>query len=181
MSDTSSLQLASGLLQGGQAVGSFVNQQRTAGAIVAQSDFETKLAALQASDAIRRGNESAERVRVETSGTVGSARARLAANGVALDSGSALDIQGQDAGIGALDAQLIRNNAAREAMGYTTNAALSAMGAKQRATAIKAQSYETLATGAAKTYGLFPKQRVPGSANVTIGQAASGTGGDDGQ
>jgi hypothetical protein len=176
--DTGNLQVASGMLQAGDSIGTFVNQQRTAGAITAQSDFDTKLAALQANDAIRRGSEGARAAERRASQTVGAARAGLAANGVDLSSGSAERIQAQDAGMGELDAQLIRNNAAREAMGYTTNAALSALGAQQRAQAIKAQSYATLATGAAKTYGIFPKSTVKmpytgKQSDVSAGDSAS--------
>ena len=173
MSDTSSLQVASGMLQGGEAVGTFVNQQRQAGAITAQSDFDTKLAALQASDAIRRGSAGARAAEVRANQTVGAARAGLAGAGVQLNSGSAAQIQAQDAGMGELDAQLIRNNAAREAMGYTTNAALAALGAQQRAAAIRGQSYATLATGAAKTYGIFPRQTVKPPSGVSAGAATS--------
>jgi hypothetical protein len=154
-----SLRTASGVLSAGNTVASFVNQQRTAGAIVAQSDFDRKLAALQASDAIARGNAAARRIQVATSGEVGRARATLAASGVALDSGSALDIQAQDAGMGELDAQMVRNNAMREALGYTTNAALAGFGARQKASAIEAQSYDTLVTGGMRTYGIFAKKK----------------------
>jgi hypothetical protein len=174
MSDTSSLQLAAGMLQGGQAVGTFVSEQRQAGAIDTATDFNTRLAALQANDAIRRGNVSARMAEVETKGIVGKARAGLAAQGVALDSGSALEIQAQDAGMGALDAQMIRNNAAREAWGITTENTINALGQKQRAGAIRAQSYTTLATGAARTYGIFWNPKTPKTpSGVTAGQATS--------
>ena len=159
MSDVSSLQLAQGLLTGSEAVGGFVADQRTAGAIDTSADFNTRLAALQAQDAILRGNASARKAEVETTGVVGRARASLAAQGVSLSSGSALDIQAQDAGIGAFDAQMIRNNAAREAWGITTETALQNLGQRQRADAVRAQSFETLATGAARTYGLFAKPK----------------------
>jgi len=179
MSDTSSLQLAAGLLTGGEAVGSFVSEQRSAGAIDTAADFNTKLATLQAQDAILRGNASARRAENETTGVVGRARASMAAQGVDLGSGSALDVQAQDAGIGAFDAQMIRNNAAREAWGITTEATLGALGQRQRADSIRAQSFDTLATGAARTYGLFanPKpDKTNGATGITIGQAATTAG-----
>ena len=179
MSDTSSLQLASGILQGGQAVGTFVNDQRQAGAIDTASDFNTKLAALQANDAIARGNFSARQAELQTKGIIGKARAGLAASGVALDSGSALQIQSQDAVIGELDAQMLRNNAAREAWGITTENTLTNLGQKQRADAIRAQSFSTLATGAAKTYGWFSKPKLPTTPSGVSAGAA--TGGDDGE
>lgn len=157
--DTGSLQIASATLQGANTVGGFVNAQRSAGALDAQSAFDTKLAALQARDAIQRGNEAANRTRVATAGEIGTARARLAASGVSVGSGSAAGIQAQDATMGALDEQMIRNNAAREAMGYTAQATLNAFGVKQRANAIRAQSYATLLTGATATMRMFPRSR----------------------
>ncbi len=179
MSDTSSLQVAAGMLQGGQAVGQFVDSQRQAGAIDTSVDFNTRLAALQANDAIRRGNVSAQQAMAQTKGVVGRARAGLAASGVQLDSGSAAQIQEQDSTIGALDAQIIRNNAAREAWGITTENTLTGLGQKQRANAERAQSYATLATGAARTYGIFAKSKLPKTPSGVSVSAA--TGGDDGQ
>jgi hypothetical protein len=167
MAMASSAQIAAGALSGGEAVGSFINQERTAGAIVAQSDFDRKMADLQAQDAIQRGNQAARRAEVATTGEVGRARARMAAGGVSISSGSALDVQVQDATFGELDAQTIRNNAMREALGYKTQAGLSALAARARAQAIEGQAVDTLATGAARTYGMFRKPKVPGLTNTS--------------
>ena len=49
---------------------------------------------------------------------IGRQRAVLAANGVDVNEGSAVDIQVDTAGIGKLDELTIRSNAAREALGY---------------------------------------------------------------
>ncbi|HEY2851129.1 MAG TPA: hypothetical protein VGI97_14720 [Gemmatimonadaceae bacterium] len=176
----SSAQIASGVLSGGEAVGSFVNQQRAAGAILTQSDFDTKLAAIQAQDAISRGSAAARRAEVATTGEVGRARAALAASGVSLSSGSALAVQVQDATFGELDAQTIRNNAMREALGYKTQAGLSALAARAKATSIENQSYETLATGSARTYGMFAKGKIPGIGGKSggPGMTVAGDGGD---
>ncbi|TDY26305.1 hypothetical protein B0G81_6815 [Paraburkholderia sp. BL6665CI2N2] len=54
----------------------------------------------------------------QTSQMIGAERAAMAANGVDLDSGSALRIQGDTAKLGDVDAMTIRNNAARQAYGY---------------------------------------------------------------
>lgn len=169
--DTGQLQIAAGTAQTASTIGTFANAQRSASAIVAQSDFEAKLAALQATDAVQRGSEAAERERIQTETAVGSAKARLAASGVTVGTGSAARVVEQDSTLGALDQQMIRNNAAREAFGYKANAELNQLGARQRAAAIRAQSYDTLLTGAAKDYGLFPKRKLlqPTTSDVDSG------------
>lgn len=172
--DTGSLQMLSATTQGVSTVGNFVNAQRQAGALVAQSDFDAKLAAVQATDAIQRGSEAANRTRVAVAGEVGTARARLAASGVQLGSGSAAGIEAQTKTFGALDEQMIRNNAAREAMGFTTQATLDQLGARQRANAIRDQSYATLLTGATATARMFPKSRFTN----TVTPSNSDSGGD---
>lgn len=149
--------VASAVLSGAQAVGGFINDQRKAGAIDTSAKFNTELADLQAQDAIIRGGAAARKQELLTSGEVGRARAAMAAGGVQLSSGSALDVQAQDAAIGAFDAQMIRNNAAREALGITTKQALDNLGSRAEAEAYRNQSIETLATGAARTYGMFKK------------------------
>ncbi|PRZ51227.1 hypothetical protein BX589_12068 [Paraburkholderia fungorum] len=54
----------------------------------------------------------------QTAQMIGGERAAMAANGVDLNSGSALRIQGDTAKLGDVDALTIRNNAARAAYGY---------------------------------------------------------------
>ena len=171
-------QVMTAILTGGSAVGSYVNATRQAGAVVATSDFDTKLAAMQAQDAILRGNVAARAREVAGTGEVGSARARMAAQGIDVSSGSAVDVQGQDAYFSELDAQTIRNNAAREAMGYTTQAALNKLGARAKAQSIEDQGIETLATGAARTYGIFAKNKIPGGKTTFAGAGDSSGSGD---
>lgn len=68
-----------------------------------------------ANDAEARGKIAAQNKNEETALLIGRQRAALAANGVQVDTGSALDITSDTAGIGALDALTIKNNADREA------------------------------------------------------------------
>lgn len=82
-----------------------------------------QIATYQADDALLRGNVAASRRIVQTKQTIGAQRVALAAQGVDVNSGSAADIQENSAAIGAIDAQTIKNNAAREAWGYKMNAA----------------------------------------------------------
>lgn len=72
----------------------------------------------QAADAQRRGEVAETEQRRKVRMLAGTQRAALAASGVQLDQGTALDILGDTAAMGELDALTIRNNAEREAYGY---------------------------------------------------------------
>lgn len=87
------------------------------------ADMNADMADAQARDAITRGQEEERRHRQSVQGLIGRQRAALAAQGVDVNSGSALDVQADAAKFGALDAVTIRNNAAREAWGYRVQAA----------------------------------------------------------
>ena len=87
--------------------------------------------------------------------TIGAQRATAGASGVAIDSGSILDAQTDTSKFGALDQATIRNNAAREAWGITTQSTLNADAAKQRSAAMRTQAFDTLINGAVKTYGIY--------------------------
>lgn len=99
-------------------------------AIKSQSQFQAQqlegnaaLSEIQAQDAIKRGQNDARRLRIQTRQSVGSARAALAAQGQDLASGDALAIQQDLVGFGAEDEETIKNNAWREAFGYRSQAA----------------------------------------------------------
>lgn len=85
--------------------------------------YNARVAEAQAVDAIERGELEESRQRSSTQQLIGSQRARLAAQGIEIDSGSALEVQEDTAALGEMDALMIRNNAAREAWGYRTQAA----------------------------------------------------------
>ena len=76
------------------------------------------IAEQQAADARKRGEIAEAEQRRKTVNIKGSQKASIGASGVALDSGSPLDILGDTAAFGELDALTIRNNAEREAYGY---------------------------------------------------------------
>ena len=76
----------------------------------------------QATDATNRGSLAEKQYRLQVSQLAGRQRASLAANGVVVDSGSALDITTDTATLGEQDALTIRSNAAREALGYKQQA-----------------------------------------------------------
>lgn len=87
-----------------------------------QLGFNARLSDLAAQDAIRRGQEDAQRHRTATKGLIGSQRASLAAQGIEIDSGSALEIQQDTRALGELDALTIQNNARRQAWGFKVQA-----------------------------------------------------------
>jgi hypothetical protein len=75
------------------------------------------LAEWQAQDALQRGARSEQTQRLKTAQLRGTQRARLAANGVALDEGSPLALLQDTDYMGELDANTIRDNAGKEAWG----------------------------------------------------------------
>lgn len=161
------------MITGVQTVSTFASQQREARARQQQGTFEqqayernAQLADLQAADAVARGTVSGYQRGQQVRAAIGDARASLAGQGVTLDTGSALDVQSDIASLGALDIATIRNNAAREAWGFTTQAAdlrsrgiLARAGADAAALGMRADSINTLITGAGRTYGLY-RQKV---------------------
>lgn len=85
-------------------------------------DQNAQIADYQAEDALARGRVNEKMMRRQTEQTIGSQRAGLAAQGVDINRGSALETQASAAYLGELDALTIRNNAAKEAWGYRVQA-----------------------------------------------------------
>jgi hypothetical protein len=77
---------------------------------------------MEAADATRRGEVMAQRQGLRTSLMIGRQRATAAAQGVDVNSGSALDLQAQAARMGVVDQHTIRMNAYKEAMGIRMGA-----------------------------------------------------------
>ena len=105
-------------------------QQQAGQAQQASANFQAQVARnnqivaeRQAQDAILRGAGLETEKRFETQRLIGQQRAALAANGVVVSQGSALDITAGTAGLGELDALTIRNNAQREAFGFRARGA----------------------------------------------------------
>lgn len=73
------------------------------------------LAGMQARDAIQRGEINASNQRIRTAQLIGTQRAAMAANGVALDEGSPLRVLDDTAFMGEKDALTILDNSNREA------------------------------------------------------------------
>lgn len=108
--------IVGGAAQTTGAVANSINTRRTANANAALADQ-------QAADALARGQSNEFNSRLKTAQLKGTQTARMAANGVALDSGSPLDVLTSTDMMGAVDANTIRDNAAKEAYGYKSQAA----------------------------------------------------------
>lgn len=99
-----------------QAIRAEANFQRS------QLEMNRKIAEMQANDALRRGAKEKRDVETQTRQLIGAQRAAMAAQGIEVDTGSALDIQKDTATLGRMDALTVRMNAYREAWGYKFNA-----------------------------------------------------------
>lgn len=113
----------------GQAVGGLFTASAQAKSIESQAAFQrqqfemnSKLADLNAADAIRGGEREIVQFKRQVKQVTGSQRARLAAQGIEIDSGSALDVQLDTAKEAELTVNTIRNNAYRQAWGYKMEA-----------------------------------------------------------
>jgi len=97
--------------------------QKQEGAFQSQQlQANSRIANLQADDAIFRGNQDALEHKKKVRQLIGSQRAAAGAQGIEINDGSALDVQADAAGYGEVDALTIRNNAFREAWGYRVQA-----------------------------------------------------------
>lgn len=120
------------------------------------------LAEEQAADATARGREAELRQRFRMRQLVGAQNTAFAGQGVDISVGSPVDVKTGDQAIGEMDALTIRENAAREAMGFRKQAEIyryqgdmALRGAHNQAAATKWQSYGTLANFAGDMFELY--------------------------
>jgi hypothetical protein len=158
------LTAASGLMQ-------YSSQKKAAANASAEGDYQgaaldqnATLADQQAQDAIARGAVTEHQQRTAVRSTIGSQRAALAAGGVDIGSGSAADVQANTAQLGEMDALTIRNNAARQAWGYSveaaqdrSKAAYARQGGKTAAQGYNNAAVGSLLTTGASLYGQYKK------------------------
>lgn len=110
---------------GMSAYGSYQSSKANKAAMSYQAGVSAnnaQIAEWQAQDALQRGQTAEGQSRLRTAQLKGSQRARLAANGVALDEGSALNVLNDTDYQGEQDALTIRNNASKEAWAYRNQA-----------------------------------------------------------
>lgn len=88
-----------------------------------QAAMNRDAANVAAADALERGNEEQQRHYRKVSAMQGAQRAAMAANGIDIGFGSALDVVGDTAMYGEEDASSIAKNTVREARGFEIQAA----------------------------------------------------------
>jgi hypothetical protein len=121
----------------------------------AVADQNADIAQQQAQDSINRGNAEADQRRREMRQRQGTQAATMAATGAELGSGSSLDIFGDTAQFGALDALTTVNNAQREAYGFRVQGANYQSQANSARSAGSAGLTQTLLTAPLKAYGAY--------------------------
>lgn len=124
-----------------------------AGAQESLYNTNAKFAELAADDAIKRGDKMVTQVKQAGKKMVGAQRARLAAQGIEVDSGSAQEIQEETAMVTAEDAMTVKNNAWREAWGFKVEAADAAARGRFARVAGDAAYGSSLLTGGLKAAG----------------------------
>ncbi len=85
-------------------------------------EANARIADLNATDSINRGNVKADQTFQKGTDIQGSQRAGFAGQGVDVNSGTAADLQDETGKNATLDAMTVRSNAWREAWGFKTNA-----------------------------------------------------------
>lgn len=135
------------------------------------------IAERQAEDAIKRGDIAADEQRRKTARLVGTQRAAFGSSGLAIDSATSLDILGDTAAFGELDALTIKSNAAREAYGYQVQGmnyaaeeAMSRVRGKNAAAAGIINASSTLIGGVGSGANMWAQYNRPGP---TTAQATS--------
>lgn len=133
------------------AVGTGISQSR---AISAQGDYESsvantnaRLSELKANESLHAGDAEIARRNEETKLQTGAARAAAGASGTDVGSGSTARAIRSIGDIGSLDALTIKNNAARTAWGFQTQAVLDRFRGQMARLTAKSQSEQTLVTG----------------------------------
>lgn len=147
-------------------------QQGKYSSAVAEQNAE--VATAQAQDSINRGNAQADEVRRRNRQAAGTQAATMGATGADLSTGNALDIFGDTAQFGELDALTTINNAQREAYGFQVQG----MNAQAESRAARANGRNavgmTLLTAPLKAYGAY--QMAGGTWNPFKTSVASGGG-----
>ena len=115
------------LAMGAQAVGGVAQAVGAYDSTAARRNMlgmDAQIAQWQSSQALASGQVQEEDSRLQSGQLFGRQRAQLAANGVQLGSGSALDLLAGTKVIGNMDATTIHNNALRAAWGYQTQSTI---------------------------------------------------------
>ena len=109
--------------------------------------FNAQFYDIQAQDAIRRGDVEAIKYGQQARKFQGSQKAMLAAQGIDVSSGSALDIQNETSRIAVEDMRNIRNNAWREAFGFKAQAEQANIQGNMAYSTAQVQAKQTMVAG----------------------------------
>lgn len=121
-----------------------------------QAEQNARLAELQAKEAEQAGEKEAQQHRKKVRAMIGSQKAGLAAQGIDIGSGSALELFGETAEMGEMDAATIRKNSYRQAFGLRQQASMTRSQGRFDYMSSRAEARNTLLTGGlqAAGYGL---------------------------
>ena len=113
------------------------------------------LARKQAEDAVKRGETNSMEAYSKGRSMLGSQRAAMAAQGIDINYGSAMDVQVDTSIATSMDMMMIRNNAAREAWGFNVQASDYENQAYLTEMSTKNKSRSTLITGGLNALRLY--------------------------
>lgn len=111
------------------------------------ADTNARIASVQSRQALEAGDMQASRQNLKTQSIIGSERAAQGASGIDVASGSSALVRASTGGVGAVDELTIRNNAARQAWGYQTEAIQDTYQGKFAQLTSNAKSFQTLLSG----------------------------------
>lgn len=142
-----------------ETIGSYYIQKEHARAQKAITDANARIARMQAQDAKERGHVAIARFRMKGKKVLGSQIAAMAASGIRVDFGSAQDVLQETMDVVELEVLTIKNNAAREALGYLTRADAFTLRGELIDIRGKAGRRDTLLSGGIRALGTFEKWR----------------------
>ncbi len=116
------LTILSAASKGASAIGDYQSAGEEEAFNSGIAEINRTLALQSADDAIIKGQQRETMKRIDTAKLAGRQRVGFAASGVVVDEGSADAILDETLALGELDAQIIRNNAEREALAFETQA-----------------------------------------------------------
>ncbi len=130
--------------------------QKAAGEAQAQADeANARIGRQQADQARQIGNMEEERQMRRVRAAVATQRATQAANGLDVNSGTALDLQAETAGFGTADALNLRSNAIRQAWGFEVGAVNDINSASAARAAGSNAATGTMLTTASQVAGMY--------------------------
>lgn len=144
---------AAATLIGGAMQGSA--QREAANAEANAAETNAAIATQQAEQARVASNFEEQKVYREMRRALGSQRASFGASNVDPSMGSALDLQAETVAEGAMDAEIVRANAMRQAWGFESEASQQRQGARASRRLGVMQQRTTLLTSAARAYGQY--------------------------